>query len=135
MIAYPSTNSLRHSPEVIALGSLATILVFGAFALMGLYNLARPTQVVLNAEGFQIRGLRRLPVVRWKDADRFFLGRVKSSKFVCYDLKPDAKSSFQGATGMGRSSRWGDGQLPGALGMNPDEILRLFDDWHRRYRG
>jgi len=133
MITDSSTDSSRYSPEIVVLIGWCAVLLFGAFGLKGLYNLARPMQVVLSPEGFQVLGLRRLPPVRWQDVERFFMGQVKRSKFICYDLKAETMSNFQRAMDMVRPGQWGDGQLPGALEMKPDDVLQLFDDWHRRY--
>ncbi len=132
MVSGPIADSSRHSPEFVKLMGWACIAFFGGTGLLSIRNLIRPTELVLSAEGFQVKGVRRTPLVPWRDVRGFFIAQVQLSKFVCYELDQEP-TALQLATGRGSAGTWGNGQIPAHLELHPDKVLELLEEWHRRY--
>ena len=132
MVSGPMSESSRYSPEFVNLMGWLCIVFFGGTGLLSVRNLFRPTEVVISAEGFQVKGVRRTPLVPWRDVRRFFIAQVQMSKFVCYELDQEP-TALQLATGRGGAGAWGNGQIPAHLEQHPDKVLELLEEWRRRH--
>lgn len=128
----PIRETTRYSPEIIRLVGWVCVLFFGAAGLMACLNLVRPTEVVLSPEGFQVVGVRRKPVVPWRDVRRFFIAKVQGNKFVCYELDR-TPTNLQRAMGADQPGVWGDGQIPAHLQRGVDQVLTVLEEWRGRY--
>lgn len=126
------SDSSRYSLEFVRLFGWLSIVFCGWAALASLRSLIRPIELVLTPEGFFVKGGWRKRQVAWRDVRRFFIGQVKRSKFVCYELNRE-KTEFQRAMGLSGRGAWGDGQIPAHLETHPDDVLDLLEDWRRRH--
>ncbi len=109
------------------------VIFFGATGLVGLCSLLRPTQLILTRAGFQVHGLRLKPLVPWNAVERFFISKVKSTKFVSYTLKTSVNSPVQRAAALVTSSDRADGRIPPYLERGADEVGALLEEWRLQY--
>lgn len=109
------------------------LLFFGATALPVLRSLVRPTQLILTREGFQVHGLRLKPLVPWNAVERFFISKVKSTKFVSYTLKTSVNFPMQRAAALVTSSDRADGRIPTYLERGAEEVGALLEEWRLQY--
>lgn len=110
-----------------------SVIFFGATGLAGLCSLLRPTQLILTHAGFQVHRLRLKPLVPWNTVERFFISKVKSTKFVSYTLKTSVNSPVQRAAALVTSSDRTDGRIPPYLERGAEEVGALLEEWRLQY--
>jgi hypothetical protein len=123
MILDPEGSS-RRSAEWQIFGGWFSVVFFGSGTLIGLYTLVKPIEILLTAEGFQIRGPRRGRLVPWNGVESFYVTKVHGAKFVFYK-KTEGAPSLLGAMG--------DVSLPPQLDRSPEALRDLMEQWRTRY--
>ena len=114
--------------------------VLGVAVALALVQLRRPTQLVLTPDGFSMTGLVGTGPVPWHDVDAFFIYEEPMTEdggvpaHVAWRLKSGAAAADGLAARLNRSGGLPiDGSMPRNLGLSPQALLALLEDWRGRY--
>ena len=89
--------------------------------------------VVLSAEGFEVKGLGSPGLVRWADVSRLGQADMRRASFVIYSLKTRPFGSGKRPARLRGLPPEADGYLAQTAEMSVAEQLQLMKDWHSRY--
>lgn len=119
------------------------IAVLGIGLVLLALQLRFPPRLILTPQGFRLTGLIGVSIP-WAEVERFFVygeaadfeGHGGVAPHASWRLKDDAPS----AVGMVASvNRQGgvplDGSLPRNLGLDPEPLAALMEEWRGRYGG
>lgn len=129
---------MRQSDDAVVTGwgwiGVGVLVVAVALALV---QLRRPMQLVLTPDSFSMTGTGAVP---WRDVDAFFIYEEPMTEdggvpaHVAWRLKPGAAAADGLAARLNRSGGLPiDGSMPRNLGLSPQALLALLEDWRDRY--
>jgi len=105
----------------------------GLFAIQILMGALFPRNLVLSAEGFQVSGLRRRPLVRWSGVERFWVLRTPLFSYVLYALTGQPRRDNFGPWVFRGLPSEADGRLLPVYELKADALLEVLHDWKTRY--
>ncbi|WP_298124015.1 STM3941 family protein [Brevundimonas sp.] len=127
-------ESSRYPHEVVKIISIVCIGFFGLNAALSFYKLFVQSELILTAEGFSVRGLRKQVLVRWGDVLTFdVIKHYGGSSMVGYVLKPEAKSGARDRALTKLLVRGFDGTIAVFPEETPARVASVLDDWRRQY--
>ena len=127
---------------ILGAWSLIGVICLGAGIFMAVMGLRRPPQLILTPEGFTLTGTIGVGPIPWTEVESFFVysepedvdGRGGVPAHASWKLKPGSVHA-QGL--VSRLHRAGDmdmdGGLPRNIGMAPEPLAELMEDWRVRY--
>lgn len=120
------------------------VLAVGAVAIA--FQLKRPAQLILTPQGFTLTGPFSPGLIAWADVEAFLVYQEEAVVDMDGDrqggVAPHAawrlkSGSAKSADLVSRLNRRGglpiDGSLPRNMGMGPDALVELMEDWRVRY--
>ena len=132
----PGTEDLR-------IGSTIGIAVLGFGLILLALQLRFPPRLILTPKGFTLTGLIGVSIP-WSEVERFLVygeerdldGHGGVAPHAAWRLVDGAPSAAGMVATMNRKGGVPiDGNLPRNLGMAPDELVELMEDWRARYGG
>lgn len=117
------------------------ILFLGAGVVMALAGLRRPPQLILTPEGFTLTGALGVGPIPWRDVDCFFIYAGSATDeanlnnpHAAWVLKPGSTHAQGWVSKINRAGDMGmDGALPRNIGMEPEPLAELMENWRVRY--
>lgn len=132
----------QNEDPIIELWSWLGVILLGLGVVAAVVQLRRPPQLILTPEGFTLTGLVATGLIRWSDV----------ATFLVYEEEPDrdgeggvpAHAAWRLTERSGtrdqlvaRLNRLGDlpidGSLPRNIGLAPDALVQLMENWRTRY--
>ena len=122
------------------------VALLAVAALVTAFQLKRPAQLILTPQGFTLTGPFSPGLIAWADVEAFLVYQEEAvvdmdgdrqggvAPQAAWRLKPGSAKS---ADLVSRLNRRGglpiDGSLPRNMGMGPDALVELMEDWRVRY--
>ena len=125
----------RFSREgILIIAALGGVTFFIGF-LLAAVQCFKPSRLVLSSTGFQLEWIWSLPLIRWKDVERFGLERQGPVKHVGFRLTPAASQVVGQPWWRMAPSKEFDAAVFTGIGGAPDRVLGQLREWHRQYGG
>lgn len=117
------------------------VIFLGAGVVMAILGLRRPPQLILTAEGFTLTGALGVGPIPWGDVDYFFIyagsetdEANRNNPHAAWVLKPGSPHAQGWLSKINRAADMGmDGALPRNIGMAPEPLAELMENWRVRY--
>lgn len=119
------------------------VMVLGLGCVAGVWQTARPSQLIVSPEGFQVTGLFGNGLIPWRDVDAFFVhaeavsdkGHGEVAPHAAWRLGQTAKARNSLLSRISRAGLEGevDGAVPRHFGSSPEEMADLLESWRVRY--
>jgi hypothetical protein len=119
------------------------IAILGIALILGALQLRFPPRLILTAKGFTLTGLIGVSIP-WVEVERFFVygeeadidGQGGVAPHASWRLKDGAPSAIGMVATVNRQGGVPiDGSLPRNLGMAPEALVALMEEWRGRYGG
>jgi hypothetical protein len=131
-MASGSVSSSRYSPELLRGIGVFSVVFFGWAGLVSVRALLDPAELILSAQGFEVRGWRARPLIPWSDVEEFSLTGTSVVRLVACTLTSEAEDRVRrdrrGLFGVTKTDF-----VPQRLKQNADYVCRILNDWRRAY--
>jgi len=133
-------------PGFVRAWSWLGVALLAVGALVAAFQLKRPPQLILTAQGFRYAGPFSPGLIAWADIEAFLVYEEEAvvdlegerhggvAPHAAWRLKPGSERTADLVSRLNRSGGLPiDGSLPRNIGMGPDALVELMEDWRVRY--
>ncbi len=137
---------INQSSDVIeTLWSWVGVICLAAAAAASVFALVKPPKLILTAEGFQLTGPLSPGLIPWGDVESFDLYSEAETEdgegqpvggvplHAVWRLKAGSPFADQLVSRVNRSGMSFDGSFPRNIGMAPEPLSTLLEQWRVRY--
>lgn len=134
--------AISESDDVLFQGwSWVGVVLLAAAVVMALLGLRRPPSLILTPEGFTLTGALGVGPIAWSEVERFFIYTApetdegyRTSPHAAWCLKSGSRHRDGLISRLTRAVEDDmDGSLPPSIGMDPEPLVELMENWRLRY--
>lgn len=115
------------------IGGVASVLVFGIFALIGVFKLFRPDRMELSPAGLRYIGYTgKATDLPWTEISGFRLWRYRSTTTVVFDVAERARAQVRGRQ-LNRFVAGADVGLPSGWPLGAQDLMKLLSEAKARW--